>query len=205
MLDENRRPFMIGVVALAVVLILIGGVVLFRGGGSSTTLTVQSIPNDLTLKLDGHEIPANGDVKIKAGKHTLEGSRSGFQTYTETFTSGNDRLSYKMYLYANNAEGREWTKNNPEQEAEAEAEAGRKYDKIQFRLKQKYPILSQLPYVGDGFQATYTKSKSDPNNPEAISIVIEVFGSQGKTKALQWIKGYGWDINTLDVIWTTGK
>jgi len=205
MLDENRRPFMIGVVVLAIVLILIGGVVLFRGGGSETTLTVQSIPSDLTLTLDGHQIPANGEVKIKAGTHTLEGSRRGFQSYTQTFTSGNDRLSYKMFLYANSAEGREWGKNNPEQEASAEAEAGRRFDEIQARLKQKYPILSQLPYVGDGFQATYTKSKSDPTNPEAISIVIEVFGSQGKKKALQWINGYGWDINTLDVVWTTGK
>lgn len=205
MLEDNRRPFMIGVVALAVVLIVIGGVVLFRGSGSETALVVQSIPNDLTLKLDGHEIPANGEVKIKAGPHTLEGSRRGFQSYTQKFTSGSDALTYKMYLYANSAEGREWSKSNPEQQRQLEAEAGRRYDEIQLRLKIKYPILSQLPYVGDGFQATYTKSKSDPTNPEAISIVIEVFGPQGKKKALQWIKGYGWDINTLDVIWTTGK
>lgn len=205
MLDENRRPVMIGAAVLAIVLILIGGVVLFRGGGSEATLSVQSIPNDLTLKLDGHEIPANGNVQIKAGTHTLEGSRRGFQSYSQTFTSGNDALSYKMYLYANSAEGREWTKNNPEQEQKLEEEAGRKYDQFQDRIKRKYPIISQLPYVGDGFQATYTKSKTDPTNPEAISIVIEVFGSQGRKKALQWIKGYGWDINTLDVIWTTGK
>ncbi|MET9313564.1 S-layer protein [Kribbella sp. NPDC003505] len=205
MLEENRRPFMIGVVALAVVLIVIGGVVLFRGGGSKTTLSVTSIPNDLTLTLDGHQIPANGEVKIKEGEHTLVGSRRGFQSYTEKFTSGSDPLTYKMYLYANSAEGREWTKNNPEQERELEAEAGRKYDQIQQRLKEKYPILGQLPYIGPGFQATYTKSKSDPNNPEAISIVIETWTPEAKTKALQWIKGYGWDPNTLDIIWKTDK
>lgn len=204
-MDENQRPFMIGVVALAVVLIVIGGVVLFRGSGTETTLTVQSIPNDLTLTLDGHEIPANGEVKIKAGKHTLVGSRRGFQSYTETFTSGSEPLSYKMYLYANSAEGREWTKNNPEQEQELEAEAGRNFSKTQNRLKHKYPILGQLPYVGPGFQATYTKSKTDPKNPEAISVVIEVFGTDGKKEALRWINGYGWDPATLDIIWTTGK
>jgi hypothetical protein len=205
MLEENRRPFMIGVVALAVVLIVIGGVVLFRGSGSQTTLTVTSIPNDLTLTLDGHQIPANGEVKIKEGKHTLVGSRRGFQSYTETFTSGSDALTYKMYLYANSAEGREWSKNNPEQQRELEAEAGRKYDQIQQRLKVKYPILAQLPYIGPGFQATYTKSKSDPNNPEAISIVIETWTPEAKTKALQWINGYGWNPDTLDIIWKTDK
>ncbi|NIK55701.1 S-layer protein [Kribbella shirazensis] len=205
MLDENRRPFTIGVVVLAVVLIVIGGVVLFRGGGSETTLTVKSIPNDLTLTLDGHEIPANGEVKIKAGQHTLVGSRRGFESYTKTFTSGSDPLSYKMYLYANSAEGREWSKNNPEQEQELEAEAGRNFSETQARLKIKYPILSQLPYIGPGFKATYTKSKTDPKNPVAISIVIEVFGTDGKKEALRWIKGYGWDPATLDIIWTTGK
>ncbi|WP_350280185.1 S-layer protein [Kribbella sp. HUAS MG21] len=205
MLDENRRPFAIAVVALAVVLIVIGGVVLFRGGGSQTTLSVTSIPNDLTLTLDGHEIPANGDVEIKAGEHTLVGTRRGFQSYTQKFTSGNDPLSVKMYLYANSAEGREWTKNNPEQEQELEAEAGRNFSQTQNRLQMKYPILAQLPYIGPGFQATYTKSKTDPNNPEAISVVIEVFAPNGKKEALRWLRGYGWDPETLDIIWTTGK
>jgi hypothetical protein len=204
MLDENRRPLMLAGVALAVVVVLIGGILLFRGG-NETQLAVQSIPNDLTLKLDGHEIPANGEVKIKQGEHTLEGSRRGFQTYSTKIVANGDGLNYKMYLYANSAEGREWARKNPAQQAELEAQAGRRFDEIQRRLRIKYPILSQLPYVGDGFQATYTKSKSDPKNPEAISIVLEVFGSQGRKKALEWIEGHGWDINTLDVIWTTGK
>ncbi|MGW5192343.1 PEGA domain-containing protein [Kribbella sp. NPDC004138] len=203
---ESNRGLMVGVAALTVVLILIGGIILFRGsGGSETTLSVASIPNDLTLTLDGHEIPANGEVKIKEGTHTLVGSRRGFQSYTKTFTSGSDPLSYKMYLYANSAEGREWTKNNPEQEAELEEQASRRYDEIQSRLKAKYPILAQLPYIGPGFQATYTRSKSDPNNPEAISIVIETWTPEAKTKALQWIKGYGWDPNTLDIVWKADK
>ncbi|WP_371405865.1 S-layer protein [Kribbella sp. NBC_00662] len=204
MLEENRRPLFIGVVALAVVVVLVGGILLFRGG-SRTSLTVESIPNDLTLKLDGHEIPANGEIKVKAGRHTLDGERRGFQSYSMTFTAEGDRQAVKMYLYANSAEGREWAKNNPEQELKLEAEAGRQYDATQARLRQKYPILSQLPYVGDGFEATYTKSKTDPTNPEAISVVIEVYGPQGREKADQWIQGYGWDPATLDLIWTTGK
>ncbi|MEV4265104.1 S-layer protein [Kribbella sp. NPDC049584] len=204
MLEENRRPLLIGVAALAVVVVLVGSILLFRGG-SETSLTVESIPNDLTLTMDGHEVPANGEIKVKQGQHTIEGKRNGFQPYSMTFTAEGDRQSIKMYLYANSAEGREWAKNNPEQELKLEAEAGQRFDEIQARLRQKYPILSQLPYVGDGFEATYTKSKTDPTNPEAISVVIEVYGPQGREKADQWIQGYGWDPATLDLIWTTGK
>ena len=97
MLEENRRPLFIGVVALAVVVVLVGGILLFRGG-SQTSLTVESIPNDLTLKLDGHEIPANGEIKVKAGQHTLEGQRRGFEGYTMTFTaSAGDVIRVWMY------------------------------------------------------------------------------------------------------------
>lgn len=204
MLEENRGLLRFGAVVLVIALVVVGGVLLLRGG-SSTKLTVQSIPSDLTLRLDGHEIPANGEVKVKSGKHTLEGSRRGFQSFSQTVDISGKALNYRMYLYANSPEGREWAQKNPEQELELEREAGKHFDEMNARLRAKYPVLAYLPYVGDGFEATQAPSKSDPNNPEAMSLAIEVFGPQGKTKALQWIHGYGWDPATLDIIWTTGK
>ncbi|WP_427887543.1 PEGA domain-containing protein [Kribbella sp. GL6] len=205
MLEENRRPLMIGGVVLVVLIVLIGSIALSRRGGPETKLNVQSVPNDLTLTLDGHQIPANGEIKVKSGRHTIEGTRRGFQSYSQDITVTGDTSSYKMYLYANSAEGREWAKSNPEQERQAEAEAGRRFDEMQARLLDKYPVIGYLPYVGDGFEATRAPSKTDPKNPEAISLAIEVYGPQGRTKAMQWIQGYGWDPATLDIIWTTGK
>ncbi len=204
MLEENRGLLKFGAVVLAVIVVLVGGILLL-GGGSDTKLTVQSIPNDLTLRLDGHEIPANGQIKVKSGTHTLEGSRRGFQSYTQTVQVTGKASSYKMYLYANSAEGREWAVKNPQQELELERAAGANYEEMNVRLRAKYPVLAYLPYVGDGFEATQAPSKTDPKNPQAISLAIEVYGPQGKTKALQWIQGYGWDPATLDIIWTTGK
>jgi len=202
MLEENRR-LMIGAAAIVVALVVIGGFLLFRGDPESR-LTVTSIPNDLTLTLDGHQIPASGEVKVKAGEHTLVGERKGFQSHTTTFKAQDGGpMSTKMYLYADSDDGREWTKNHPEQEQELEAEAGRRYDETQQRLEEKYPILNVLPYIGPGFKASYTQSKSDPSNPEAISIKIKLFGSDGRDKALEWITANGWDPNTLDIIWTT--
>lgn len=201
--EDNRRPFVTGVVVLAVLLVLIGGFVIWRHDPKAE-LTVTSIPNDLTLTLDGQPIAANGKVEVRPGTHTLTGSRDGFQSYTRTITvRGKDPVSVKMYLYANGPIGYEWGKNNPEQERETEAEAGRRYDEIQQRLAQKYPILAQLPYVGPGFKATYEGSKSDPDNPEAISVRIVTWTATGKDKALLWITGNGWDPATLDLIYAT--
>ncbi|GAA2819396.1 PEGA domain-containing protein [Kribbella solani] len=202
---ESRRPLMIAATVVVVLAVLIGGFLLLRGG-SDAKLAVQSIPNDLTLTVDGHQVAANGDVKIKPGTHTVVGERRGFQSYTTTITArSGDNLSLKMYLYANSSEGREWAKKNPSQELELEAEAGRQFDQIQARLKQKYPIMAQLPYIGPGFEANYTSSKTDPKNPEAISVTIDVFGPNGRTKALQWLQFNGWDPAGLDIIWSTSK
>src|SRR4051812_1985849 len=131
--EENRGLLKFGGVVLVVVLVLVGGILLFRGG-SETKLTVQSIPSDLTLRLDGHEIPANGEVKVKSGKHTIEGSRRGFRTYTQTIDVTGKALGYKMYLYANGPEGREWAQQNPNQELELEREAGKHFDEMNARL-----------------------------------------------------------------------
>jgi hypothetical protein len=108
-----------------------------------------------------------------------------------------------MYLYANGPAGREWAQSHPEEVAKTEEEAGRRFDEINERLRLKYPIMAQLPYLGPGFKATYEQSKSDPNNPEAISVVISTYTADGRTKALDWINGNGWDPATLDIVWTT--
>jgi len=201
--EDTRRPLVTGVVVLAVILVLIGGFVIWRHDPKAE-LTVKSIPNDLTLTLDGQQIAANGKLDVRPGTHTLEGSREGFQSYTQTLTvRGKDPVSATVYLYANGPVGVEWGKNNPEQERETEAEAGRKYDEIQRRLAAKYPVLDQLPYIGPGFKATYEGSRSDPGNPEAISLRILIYGPDGKKEALEWIAGNRWDPASLDIIYAT--
>lgn len=203
MLEENRRTFLIGVTAVVIALVVIGGFLLFRGDPESK-LSVDAVPNDLTLSVDGHPVATTGDIKLKAGEHTLTGERKGFQTYSQTVTArGGDPIDVKMYLYANSAEGREWAEKHPAETSKAEEEAGRRFDEINERLREKYPIIASLPYLGPGFEANYGASKSDPKNPEAISIVISTYTPDGKTKALQWIQGNGWDPATLDIIYTT--
>jgi hypothetical protein len=200
---ENRR-LMIGGTAAVIALVVIGAFLLFRGD-SESKLTIASVPNDLTLTLDGHPVPANGDVTVKDGEHTLVGERRGFESQTQKFTAKGDAISVKMYLWASGPEGAEWAKNNPGEEQKLEEEAGRRFDEIQQTLVTKYPIIKELPYVGDGFELTRQASKSQPLNPEAISVQVDTYYDGGKANALKWITGHGWDPATLDIIWTTSQ
>src|SRR5688500_11516943 len=121
MMEENRRFWLLGAVVIGVVVVLLGGFLLFRGGAESE-LTVKSIRDDLPLTLDGKPIAANGNVKVRAVGHPLGAPRDGFQSYTETVTAkGGDPLFVKMYLFSNDPAGRAWEQENPEQALEAEA------------------------------------------------------------------------------------
>ncbi|GAB3942462.1 hypothetical protein GCM10029976_063490 [Kribbella albertanoniae] len=202
--SEGQRRMLIGAVVLVVVIVVLGSFLIFRDRGA--TMSVTRIPNDLTLTLDGQQVDASGEIKVKSGRHTLTGERRGFQSYSTTFTAGSgDELSLKMYLYANSAEGREWARNNPEAQGELEAEAGRNFDEGQRRIVARYPIIQQLPHLGRGYKVDYTTSKSDPQNPEALSIRIATYTADGKKNALYWITSNGWDPATLDIIYTTIK
>jgi hypothetical protein len=203
MLAENRRIWILGGVVIAIVVIVLGGYLSLRGRPESK-LTVVSIPNDLTLTLDGQPVAANGEIKVKEGQHTLSAQRQGFQSYTQTIKAvGGNPLSVKMYLYSNSAAGRNWEKDHPDQTLAAEAEAGRRFDEINQRLNQKYPILRELPYIGPGFKAESGASKIAPNNPEQIAVYITLFDPTGKAKALEWLNGHGYNPAELELIFTT--
>ena len=147
-MDKSRRAW---VLSGTVVLVVLGGYVAFRGSPEHN-ITVRSVPNDLTLTLDGKPVAANGDLEVKEGKHTLTGERRGFQSYTRTVNVQADS-QVKMYLFSNGDVGREWERNHPDQVLQTEEESGRKYEERTDRLTQNYPILQELPYVGPGFTA----------------------------------------------------
>ncbi len=200
-MDENRRLFLLSGTVVVVAVILLGGYLAFRGNPEHT-LTVKSIPNDLTLTLDGKEVPANGEIKVKEGEHTLTGERRGFQSYTQTVQVTEDS-QYKMFLFSNSAEGRAWEQSHPEEQLEAEGEAGRRFDELNARLQAKYPILQELPYIGPGFTVNQGISQAHPGDPEFLAFYIKVTDSEGKKKSLEWLTGHGYKPETLELIYTT--
>ena len=199
-MDEERRLFVLGGTVVVIALILLGGYLVFRGG-SEHTVTVRSIPNDLTLSVDGRQVPANGEIKLKDGEHTFTGERHGFETYSQTVEIRQDS-SYKMYLFSNSAEGREWEKNHPSEQLETEAESGRRFDELGKRLQAKYPILQELPHLGAGFTIDQGSSQAHPGDPEYLAFYVKVYGPDGRKNALIWLKGHGYDPETLELIYT---
>jgi hypothetical protein len=199
-MDGSRRLWVLSGTVVAIVLVVLGGYLAFRGSPEHN-VTVRSIPNDLTLTLDGEPVAANGDLKVKEGKHTLTGERRGFQSYTRTVSVQAD-TQVKMYLFSNGDVGREWERNHPDQVLQTEEEDGRKYQERTDRLTQNYPILQELPYVGPGFTANYGASKADPANPEKLAIYLKITFPEGKKASRDWLAGHGYDLSELELIYS---
>jgi hypothetical protein len=108
-----------------------------------------------------------------------------------------------MYLFSNSSEGRTWEMEHPDQELETEAEAGRRYQEMDDRVTQKYPIMQELPYIGPGFKVDYGASKAHPDDPEQLAFYIKLTDSEGKKKALEWLNGHGYNPAELELIFTT--
>lgn len=196
-MGENRR---LGVLSGTVVVLVVLGVYLAFRGSPEHNVLVRSVPNDLTLTLDGKPVAANGTLKVKQGKHTLTGERRGFESYTQTFDARGD-MQLKMYLFSNSEAGRQWEKGHPEQVLEAEEEANRKYQERTDRLTQNYSILQELPYVGPGFTVNYGASEADPTNPEKLAIYIKITFADGKKASIDWLIGHGYDPSKLELIY----
>jgi len=191
---ENRRLF---VLIGAIVVILLGGFLVVRGG-SGHTLTIKSIPNDLTLTLDGRSVPANGDVRVKAGRHTLTGDRRGFATYTQTVDVRAD-ATYKMYLFSDDAEGRAWETAHPADELETESEVGRRFDELDRRLEAKYPLLQELPVVGRGFTIDQGVSRKHPGD---LAFYVKLAYPEGRKNSRDWLAGHGYDPDRLELVYS---
>ncbi|MGW6283156.1 PEGA domain-containing protein [Kribbella sp. NPDC055071] len=198
-MDENRRLFVLGGTVIVVALVVLGAFLVFRGG-SRHTLTVSSIPNDLTLTVDGKQVAASGPIKLKEGQHTLTGERRGFESHTETVQLRQDS-TYNMYLFSNSAEGRAWEKSNPGQELQLEGEAGRRYEELGRRLQAKYPILAKLPAFGEGFSIDQGVSQAHPGDPESLAFYVKVTYPEGRQNAVKWMTERGYKPETLELIY----
>lgn len=207
-MDPNRRLFLLAGIVVVVALLVFGGYRLMAGdGGPTYKLTVTSIPNDLTLTLDGHEIPANGTVEVKAGRHALTGERRGFENHTRQIDLRGD-LDVKMYLFAKDAEGRAWEQSNPTEALQREAEAGRMHDEKVARQIARYPILAQLPYVGPGYTLYGGPTKNpDPDDPEKLAFYVQLRVPEAKVKPqlFSYLRSNDVDPAQLELIYLPAK
>lgn len=191
------------VAALAALLALVLAVVVtvVVRAGDRARLSVVSVPDDLTLTLDGTVIDPNAETTIRTGQHVLAASRRGFESRFETFTVEDDqRVRFAFYLVASGPEGRAWYRAHPGQALEAEGAGSRQFDEDGRRMVDENPLISRLPLIGPGFRIDQGLSRKYPGDPTKVGIYIREFGPGGRVEALRWMRENGFDPAAYEIV-----
>lgn len=207
-LDDIRGSrWFLPAAAAAVLLVLVVLIAAISASGEDTgRLVATSVPDDLTLTLDGAKIAANGETVVKTGSHTLVASRPHFADRTQKFSIGKDQTySISFYLDPTDAEGRGWYDDHPDQDLEREAVKGKEFEDTSKKIAAKYPVIGELPFIGKGFKVDYGKSEKHPNDPLVLAFYVKLLWPEAKKDALAWLKSEGLDPATTEIIWSASK
>jgi hypothetical protein len=201
MLEEYRRGWVIGGAVVAVLVVLLGAYLVF-GPGPKSDVTINAVPGDLTLKIDGKAVSFDDPVEVREGVHDLTAERSGFSPETRKFmVSKGDPLTIDLFLDANSPEGRKWFQDHPDAALEREAEAGREYEENARKKTARYPIVKKLPKIAKDFRLDYGISQAHPDDPTAVAFYIRTFTPLGRQRASEWLRSEGLDPATLELIY----
>ncbi len=198
---DSKKMVLIIVVSVVVVVALVWLGIVKPLHKSAASITVDSVPNDMTLTLDGKKITTSGKIATTPGNHTLVGKRSGFDDKTTTFSvQKGENKSINIYLYPSSDVGNQWLQAHPDQAQKGDAFGSQEADQATQTIAQKYPILSQLPVIDPTFRIDYGSSQKHPDDPTAIALYIQASDADGRQNALDWMRVNNYDPSSYEII-----
>jgi len=196
------------------IIVVIVGVVLYGGylgivlwqHKTHGILKIVSVPNDATVLLDSKHVTANGTVLVKAGDHTLTSSRAGFQNTKNQFTIKNGQ-TINLYLYPKPTSdvGEKWLEQNPDLAHQREGVGGQEHAATVNNAIQQNSFITQLPYIGAGYEYRIDYGDSNPNNkyPDQPTIIITGATQAAQDDAITWMRNNNYNPDTMNIKFVT--
>lgn len=199
---RNRRTLRL-IMALLVLLFIILAyfVVLLVGHHKLSKLSMQVIPTDSQLKLDGKKIQGK-TLYVSPGTHTAEASKNGFTADSQTILV-TKKGPNNVYLAPTPAttEALQWASNNPALEIQREKYAQIQQNKYQDTLLNKYPFLKYLPIETSKYVITYGRSVKYPDDPSHLAIFVHADTPGFQGAALDRLNSLGVDTPKQEIIY----
>jgi len=175
---------------------------LYKSGGSgSTFVDIAVAPGGSELKLDGKGVKA-GKVLVSAGEHRVSATHYGFAGQAKDFSvSLNETRFVGIVLVPNSPDTKDWYKTHPMDQQMAESIASRNFDQGSADIKQRYPVVSELPFIDQLYRVDYGVPQRATNDPTAIALYVTYYSQDGKKQALTWLKFKGVDIDRTEIVY----
>ena len=195
-----RRFLFIAIVvfiATAVLLIFSG----INRSRMTAKITIEVSPSGSTIKLNDKGIK-EGTRKVRPGSYTIKVSHDGFTTGSKSITiSKNQNVYVGIVLDPSSLSTNNWFDTHPEDALKGEGITGKSMDQASQELQAKFPIITNLPFIDQEYRIDYGKSKKEPDNPQALAIVITYYSESGKQQAIDWIRFKGYNPDNMEIIY----
>jgi len=198
---NNLNLAIYGLVAVIIVAIIGFSVTsVVRTAGPQATIITEVTPSDATIVINNTTV-TEGEISVSPGNYNVEIKRDGFNTQTRSLTVKEDETAkVAVSLDPSGPEASQYYQNNPEEARKAEGIGGQISVSRGEAKIQETPIIRQLPRVEAGkYRIDYGISTEQPDNPDAVAIIITPYNEAGRKSAINWLKYRGYDDTNTEI------
>ncbi|MEP7204839.1 MAG: hypothetical protein ABI716_01440 [Candidatus Saccharibacteria bacterium] len=144
------------------------------------TLNLALAPESAFMTIDGgtkQAVMNKQQISISPGKHSLEFSRSEFDSLSKNITIDNKQTVDIIAALTPQTEAAYQLMRTPAAEEVIQMSANEKAKKAVDQLNKDYPILSVLPINARLYTINSCPSLKYPNNPTKIALCVDAYHS----------------------------
>lgn len=183
--------------------LLIGGIFislliffLLNRRDAGANLEISVVPDDAVVVIDGKEY-RNGKNTVQPGTYMATANREGFVSLTQEVTITDTLQTLMFSLTPESEEAKQWAAKNQEAYSEAEAAGGEAALQQGQALRDRYPLVSKLPFDGSFYEINYAILDREKNT---IYIRIDTTSPMGRQVALEQIKEWGFQPTDYQIV-----
>lgn len=121
----------------------------------SATIFINVAPSNATITIDGKSYNNHTTPHLRPGSHSVEVSRSGFTTYSETVTfPANTEYDLSVALSPSSDETKNWYQEHPEDAEIAERYGGLLLDRAVDAFAERYPEATTINHIDNNYRIT---------------------------------------------------
>lgn len=152
-------------------------------------IEIRKLPHDTKITVNG-AVARGSTIYLKPGKYVVKGEYEGFEPYSRKIdVTPESEIPIKLFfaLTPKSDEARKWVMEHTDEYLDFELVAGEAHNEKSQEVRDKYPIMKELPYRGDLYNIEYfldgDKFKVQVKSPTAL----------GRQVAIERIKSWGYE------------
>jgi hypothetical protein len=205
---RTKTLFTLGASAL-IVLLVVGIITLIINLQTQDypEITIDSSPAKATITINNK--PAGvGLQKIAPGKVTITASRQGYESQTKTLTLKKGDTQYVGFILTPQSKEAIAEQDTNAEDTVREGISSAINDDLARLTKEKNPIVSELPYLGQGldFRVDYGLPIDAKRASEGyVAIQISAPTPAARNEALTWMRSIGEDPSNYEIVFSDFK